>query len=337
MQKDPDIGFIIDPFSAERPADWNRIPALMQHHRLYYRLEDILNSHREGIPDTVRQEMTSAYRNHLQSQLQTGSELLGINKILSENGVDFLNLKGLALSQELYGNITDRLSLDIDLLIRAADIERSLELLQGLGYSLIRSERDVDPGLFRKVKKNYTLIHPQKRVICELHWELFSNPYLVNGPELGHEDPSSVVIEGQSLPVMNRTNQILYLCLHGTYHEYFRLFWLRDIAEVVNRWETDWDEVFEKAGTLGIARPLRISLQLASSFFGSRDPLEEKGDTFVLQRMCNHLIGRINRSRHHRKADRVRRILFFMAFKKDLRYRRYVLQGIVKRRKIRNN
>lgn len=336
MHIDPDIRFIINPLEAERPADWNRIPALMRHHRLYHSLEGILSKYREVIPEPVREEMTSAYRGRLQSQLKTGTELLLINQNFQKKGIKFLNLKGLALSQELYGNISSRLTQDIDLLIHPENTEPSLQILQDLGYSPISSEKQVDPGRFRQVKKNYTLIHPQKRVVCELHWDLFSNPRLVPDSGIWWEDPSEVVIEGQCLPVMNRENQILYLCLHGMYHEYFRLFWLRDISQWVQEMDSDWDRIYERAKAGGLERPLRVSLHLASLLFGSRDPFTELKDTLSLKRMRRHIIRRINRSRHHNTVDRLRRVFYFMELKRDLSYRSYVLQGIIKRWKIRN-
>ena len=74
--------------------------------------------------------MTTAANNHYKE------ELIRILAAFRERGVEVIPLKGIALAERLYGDITSRdQSVDVDLLFREKDKERGRRILEDMGYS----------------------------------------------------------------------------------------------------------------------------------------------------------------------------------------------------------
>ncbi len=53
------------------------------------------------------------------------------------------------------------------------------------------------------------------------------------------ENLKEVRIGGSSVRCMNNNNTFIYLAFHGGLHQFFRLFWLRDIAVTLENWDID--------------------------------------------------------------------------------------------------
>jgi len=58
------------------------------------------------------------------------AELIRIHKLFTENNIDYVSLKGPALSQQVFGDYTIRNSRDLDLLVREDDLEIVTKLLE---------------------------------------------------------------------------------------------------------------------------------------------------------------------------------------------------------------
>jgi hypothetical protein len=60
--------------------------------------------------------------------------------------------------------------------------------------------------------------------------------------------------------------------VHAAKHVWGRVIWLRDIAQILQRENLDWDRVQVRTGELGIERILRVTLLLANRFLGTAIP-----------------------------------------------------------------
>ena len=189
---------------------------------------------------------------HLENQqnrllgMQRIGAFLETAKILDDNNVWFLNLKGPLLSQRIYGDPTYRAFRDFDILVSPKDVDQTIRLLKENGY---QSTGFAWPDSSEKQKitlhfiNQVEMVHPESQVMIEVHWKLFStritNPETVD--RLFHENIESVEFGGKTLNRLSLEFELFYLIVHGGNHAWFRLKWLVDIHEILKRKEIDWD------------------------------------------------------------------------------------------------
>ena len=331
FQIDKNIRFLLDPGSARELPDWTVLESMMKHHRFYHILNDVLDRYPDDVPAGVQKRLKTGYHSQLRKQLLLANELQYLAGKFRSANLDFISPKGTALALQLYGDIGKRLTRDIDLLIRKEDIDRFLTLLNDEGYRIIRSEESKPERYFRQIKKNYTLINREKNIITELHWSLFSNRHFYPFEDRLASSPGMVRTGQNTIPTMNRENHFIYLILHGSLHEYFRLFWLRDIHEAVIRWDLDWDSIAKRATKEDMQHILHSSLLLSSELFGTPSPLTGIHKDERAQKLARHIVKVINRSSQPDWQDRFSRIGYFMGLKDDVPYKAECITGVFMR------
>ena len=188
-----------------------------------------------------------------------------------KEGMEAIPFKGPVLAHMLFGNVGARHSSDLDILVRNEDTKRIIELAGKEGFKL----RYPKPGLsdrqwsyYRRYKKDIGLHSSEHGLLVELHYS-FENYLGLNSSDMDRfvQHTEEVSIGEARFPGMNKHYTFLYLVLHGGVHQYRRLFWLRDVAEALNRWELDHQKVLSDAKAMGIERLLGISLVLAGELF----------------------------------------------------------------------
>ena len=331
MKPDPSIKFLIDPENNPAPESWDDFERLINHHRYFHNLERVFRKCADEIPPEIKNRLKETYKTQLQNQLLLANELQLISRILNREKVVYLNLKGIGLALQLYGKITERFTRDIDFVISEEEIDRALDLFHASGYKIIKNETHISPGIFRKIKKNQTLIHPEKRIIAELHWELFSNRYFYSFGDKLMKEPQTIDLNGISIKNMNRENAFIYLCLHGAYHEYFRLFWLRDIAKILQEWDLNWQKIIVRATEEDILRVIASSAILAGKLYNLTTPFDSFAKDPKIRWLVDHTISVINRSSLPSPKDRIKRIVYFLTLKRSWKYKIECVTGIGKR------
>ena len=141
---------------------------------------------------------------------------------------------------------------------------------------------------------------------------------------------------GQTMvPSMNRNNTFLYLTIHGGHHLYFRLFWLRDIAEGLLRWDLDHRSIISTAKELKVERLLMVSILLASSFFGIDIPEVYKShlakDENRLNRLTRICTDAILGPELPDFKGKLERFYFYLNLQPGMKYRWLVLENLIHR------
>lgn len=190
-----------------------------------------------------------------QSQLQ---------KIFNEAGISHRVFKGLALSQQLYGDLGWRFSRDIDLLIHAHDRERAVNISRQLGYV---SEFDTLPigalgTRMRMALKKDTCLKNVGGTIIELHVRLdcsdsqFSR--FMTDFFLAKQSGFSVA-------------EFVYLCVHAAKSQCHRVKWLIDVAvyaaELQKQSQNWYDEAVVFSKQYGVLPQFRQMVQLVDMTF----------------------------------------------------------------------
>ncbi len=194
---------------------------------------------------TQRQQARAAHRRMQLRVLGLEHHLADVVDVLEEGGVDARILKGSAVAHLDYANPAIRSFIDLDVLVRGADFDRSVELLTRAGFR--RTLAEPRPGFDRRFDKGTTLVAPAG-------FELDLHRTFVLGPWGAAMDPDQLWDEGEPVRIgartfraLRRTHRFLHACYHAALGNWpLRLASLRDVAEQLRAGQ-DECEVLEVA------------------------------------------------------------------------------------------
>jgi len=135
----------------------------------------------------------------------------------------------------------------------------------------------------------------------------------------------------------DRATTFIYLVYHGCLHQFFRLFWLRDVATVLQQWELDHAVILEKMRSLGLEWMAGIAMLLAERWFAAQVPeaYREISTDPAVQRLAASCEQRILVPELPEFRMKVRRHRFLFGLKPGARYKWAVLWSIIQRWRIR--
>jgi len=185
--------------------------------------------------------------------------------------VPLLFLKGLPVGKLAYGSASLKSGVDVDLLIRIADLPQAAALLQGRGYVLTIPNRPAaEVGQWHRIRKESVWIAPSSGVQIDLHTRVADNPKMI--ATIGVHSPSRLmdVGNGIELPTLGPTETFAYLAVHGASSAWFRLKWICDFAALLaDKPPTELDELYQESLQLGAGRAPAQALLLADRLFGT--------------------------------------------------------------------
>ncbi|HHT9118029.1 MAG TPA: nucleotidyltransferase domain-containing protein, partial [Candidatus Hypogeohydataceae bacterium YC38] len=212
--------------------------------------------------------------------LSLQKELFGLLDFLQRQGLRVLPLRGVILSQELYGGPTLRVVRDIDLLVPRGEAVRALRLLRELGYKL-----EVDDAFFERfiLPVNHAIIMVRESqggsFPVDLHWELVFPPFGVPPlPQVFWEEGvegaycNTPLLSGRKVLSTRPEWTLLFLALHVYHHRFARVNDLADLNELSLRREIAWDVVEEVAGRYGWTEVIQLALTVCHRLFGTEVP-----------------------------------------------------------------
>lgn len=214
-------------------VDWAGIGQLAQRHRVVSLalggLESVAESHlARAVPPPLRRQMA----------LRTMQQLEGLRlaaDCLAERGIPSIVLKGLPLSQRLFGTPLARDCFDIDLLISPDATDAAQQALTSRGWQLHKPTYRPTPvrnRAYNHFVKDRLLMGPGGRL--ELHHRLTNNPFLLQVSfDALREEAATAKIGSRSFPVLSDADLLVYLSVHGQLHRFSRLKWLCDMAALL--------------------------------------------------------------------------------------------------------
>ncbi|EGI2115027.1 nucleotidyltransferase family protein [Listeria monocytogenes] len=219
---------------------WNYFLELVKHHRccplVYSKLKNVVESQ---IPSYVNEELYQEYKKNTFKMLQLTGEMEQVDKLFTEKHIPLLFLKGPTLAHDLFGEISLRMSKDLDILVLEKDLEKTEKILLSLGY-----EKEEVPTILNEIKwrcHHIAYYHPQKKVLIEIHWRLHGHSIKgANFKELWNRKRESLLTK-HPVSHMGKEDLLLYLISHGSRHGWFRLRWLKDIDQMVRSKNIDYE------------------------------------------------------------------------------------------------
>ncbi len=263
-----------------KPFNWTRLIALSERHRLLPHLYKSIKELSSSTPIDIPSELKDKYILQTEHVLRLASEGVRISGLLDQSGISNILLKGPFLSEQIYGDIALRPSRDIDIIVHPENIEQTIVILLKEGYKMVYPDFSLSPkqkSFYQKHKNQMGLRNPSSRILIEVHWRLFSQTSLLPIPtDKVFAESHEQIIAGKSIRVLSPAQKFEFLSLHGSIHQWFRLLWLRDISQILDKNLVNMDEVFICAKKNNNEKPIYQAILLSNHFFGTNYPVDEK-------------------------------------------------------------
>ena len=311
---------------------------LFQRHRLFPIAEDLLpllgSEDREIWKERIKYQTLRS--------MHLWTELVRFQEIIGDQGIDLIPLKGPVLAHQLYGNVGQRQFSDLDILVRQQDIFRVIQLGEEEGFEMVYPRRDLSDQQWKhyfSFKKDVGLLNRDKQVFIEIHTGI-DNQHFIGEDTINKfwNERIRLTIGGTPFQCFNSSHHFLYLALHGVIHQYFRLFWLRDVAAAMENWDLDHGWILGKSIEWGMERPLGLSLLLAKEICGAEipavyEPVLRENDK-ILQTLTKICHKRIMGPEDASTRQRLKRHYYIALLRPGWKQSLQVLRGLGNRRYI---
>lgn len=260
---------------AAQIRNWNAVLNLAQEHRVLPLLVYRLAEAEASIPSDVLQLLRAESDRNAFHCLANASELIAICEAFDKASIPLLPFKGVALAASVYASLTSRSAGDLDFLVFYRDLRSATLALQARGYELKTPARqDGSPAV-----ENYYEFHferPADGMVVELRWRLeLTQPRFRRDLGMAWLWPrrGTIRVAGKDVPDLNPEDKLLVLCMHGCKHQWSRLIWICDVAQLIEKEpQLDWEDVAREAKRRGLWRALALGVLLARQVCGSRVP-----------------------------------------------------------------
>jgi hypothetical protein len=260
--------------AAATKLDWPLFLRLVVHHRLAplvsYSLSTCLRRNSLPAAEEVLGELRRMAALNAQQSLRSLAELRRITDALQSGGCAVRVLKGLPLSQAVFGDLGLRLAGDIDLLVDEASLRECDRLLRTLGY---KGNLDVESWSRRRLLfysahwKDIVYTNAVTGSEVDLHWRCFRNRAMPGTALCATKKSETVTFGGFPVKTLPRMESLLYLCVHGMLDGWLYLKTLVDVAAQVRVMsEDELDGLAEAAVHYGILPELTATLVLVRRY-----------------------------------------------------------------------
>jgi hypothetical protein len=257
----------------EEPVDWDAELRLADNHGTSSLLYRNLLLLADMVPSSTLASLRQRYEGNIYKSLFLTRELIRIVDCLDRLGIDAIPYKGVVMSEVYYGDMALRQSGDMDLFVRKRDVGRIKSALRDLEYTTRLVIPDEVLEDYIAAGYEWTFDSPAGPNLLELQWALQPRFYAVDFDMDGlFERAVKVTVAGRPVKTPSPEDLLLVLSVHAAKHVWGRVIWLRDIAQILQRENLDWDRVQVRTGELVIERILRVTLLLANRFLGTAIP-----------------------------------------------------------------
>jgi hypothetical protein len=270
---------------------WTSLIALAENHNVLGLIAARLaNCSEDPISPENRESLCAWRRAYTLFTMNLTVEMFRLFEAFAASQVEALVIKGPVLSARCYGDPGLRQYGDLDLIVRDKDIQRSTELMIGLGYEPSVPLTAIQA---KKIPGEYVFRQSNTKLLVEFHTErtFRYHPRPLPLKKL-FKRQACVNIDSHRVPALSPEDELILICIHGAKHFWEQLSYIADVAAFVSRQELDWERVESAAEEVGGERMLYVGLRLAADLLGA--PLPGKiGAPVRSDRVVGHLVRQI--------------------------------------------
>ena len=240
----------------------------------------------EDIPPEIIQLFYTDYLWWARRNLLTFHDLRKLLQVLAENDIPVILLKGVALAEELYGNVALRPLSDMDVLTHLEDRRCLIELLEPLNYKLKEIEVH-DASTFEYENEIVLVKEGEPKSYLDLHWSLLDSMYYQHAVDLDWFWQTAVPasVDGIETKILGPEAQLLHLCSHlMIHHRNEGMLWFNDIALFLQTYQTElnWEILLERAVQHELVWPLQNTILTVVNEWGVEVPQKNLDHLFLL-------------------------------------------------------
>jgi hypothetical protein len=255
----------IRSLAAAHDIDWKFFLSLCGHHRVTPLVYRAFSAAAVEAPASVLAALKASVTENTLSVLRYLTEARRLCDLLQQAGVPVRVLKGVPLSQRVYGDPSVRDVGDIDLLIAPGMEETADRILLADGFRRNDPSARLTPRRrqsWRRHGKDYTYRSDRDDFEIDLHWRLFRNPAMPGNAlaDAGEGSGERMRLGETALAVLPLDRSFLYLCVHGALDGWFRFKSLVDLSVL---WRGFPEE--HRAALAGQARDYGVLPEMAAA------------------------------------------------------------------------
>jgi hypothetical protein len=189
-------------------------------------------------------------------------------RTLHAAAVDTMLLKGMALLQRYYRNVSLRHMDDVDLLVRTADIQRAVETMRALGWRPVGHDRDVN------IAHSSAFINGAGSQV-DLHWRFMPESCGADDDDELWERAELEKFGGTPVRVLGSSDLFLHAVVHGArWNSVSPVRWIADAVTIlmVAGDAFDWRRLVALARRYSLVLPIRRALALLVEAFDTQVP-----------------------------------------------------------------
>jgi hypothetical protein len=255
-------------------TDWEAFLGVTTHQRIAPLVFENLDQIKpKGMPDFVLDRLRIEATMNAFAALTAMREIDRIGQMFTSAGFEMSVLKGVPLSQTLFGKPNTRHVGDIDLLTSPGNLPEKLELLAGAGYERINPRVRLTPqrlASYTTFRKDFTCRNRDTGRDLDLHWRLFDNRQHAGNQILTQANYRTVDVYGMSTRTFSLQDQFLYIAAHGVSDAWMYLKSLTDVAAFLHLLTAEeLDEALLRAQELGVLTQVSAAIHFANEWLGA--------------------------------------------------------------------
>lgn len=279
----------------QQGSDWNRLLALANRHGvmpLLYR--SLSRVDRQLVPPETMARLRMLYMQNAARNIRLTRELLRLLDLFEAKGIQAIPFKGPALTQQIYGDITYRSFVDLDIIVHRKDVLLAKEVLISEDYQPEVALNPAQEKVFIASECEYNFRHKAKGILVEVHWRINPSCYCIS---FDVEDvwprASTTELDGRRVSTLSPEDQLISLCIHGARHNWKEMKHICDAAGLVNlQKDLDWEKAICFAREQHIERIVLLGLLLAERLFRVQPP-EDISIRMTQNSALQHLASRL--------------------------------------------
>ena len=279
-----------------RDLDWPKLIEAAEYHGIVPIVcQRVLQSQ---LSRKLNTEVRERLRRRFQVDLVRGLPLVGeVGRVVEQferAGVPIIPYKGPVLAEHLWGDPALRVCDDLDFLVEKRNVEEAGVLLDRLGY---RRMALIAPHLRSALLRNASeeqFQHRETGLLLELQWSPAPRVFAVRHDAAATwQRLSSTSFVGRSVLVPSAEDLLMLLSIHGWKHNWSRLLWVGDVAQLLRSAELDWDRLMAACRSLRNVRLLSLALRMVDRVYGIAVPSQFGFDDRALDALVTELVDRM--------------------------------------------
>lgn len=264
---------------AGQVSNWDEFIFWVQRHGVLGSvLENLKTLPADLIPQETRTRLNQAQRQASLRDMQLIAALAQVDKLFRPQAVEFMALKGPALSQLLFGAPFVRHSGDLDILVRPGEVARAEQLLLAEGYTPTLHKPPLTAMQLKRYmqyRHHFVYLQPGTGMQVELHWAI-REPYIHQpaADEYFARAQSLTLAGGLRLETLSSEDALLHAILHGASHRWNSAKHFRDLFALLFGRACDWARIRGIIAACRLEWPAAQGLQLGREFFQREIPAE---------------------------------------------------------------